>query len=578
MSESADEAMERAAAEPTPKQEPPFRALGHDEKTFWFITARGGQPVAFRASELGQTGTMLALAPASWWEQLGYRKEKGGWDTGQANDHLVSLCYAAGIYDPTRIRGCGAWIEGKDTVLNLGDMLIVNGRQMSPQSRDGQAIYRKSRAMEIAVYDRAAARMVAPLTSAEALRLVDVCKAAGWDDKESMGPILAGWLVIASVCGPLPWRPHICISAEGGAGKSWLFSSVIKRVLGDMALVFSSKTTEPGIRRDLNGDARPILFDESETQTKADREKKQAILDVARASSSKDGAMISIADPTGGGVKRTVVRSCFLFSAINAIATQAADQTRILDLTLRQNNIPAVAAAEFEALEAIVSDVITDDFAPRLLSRTIKNLPVLIANCDIFRLAIARKASSRTGQTYGAILAGLWALGSNKRATAAEADSVVERHAWVLRSVKASRVAPEWERALSHLMQHRTMFNSGHGNEMVALGDLIERSMNREGDTPPEMVRRATEHVGGMGLRVIGNVLWIANRSTPIDKAFAETPWGSAWRATLVRTDGHITNCKPGSDIPVAMRFSRSFVSKTFGVPVATAFGENRDE
>ena len=56
-----------------------------------------------------------------------------------------------------------------------------------------------------------------------------------------------------------------------GTGKSWMLDNIVKRVMGNIALSVSSKSTEAGIRDNLGGDIRPVVFDEAENRLHAQK-------------------------------------------------------------------------------------------------------------------------------------------------------------------------------------------------------------------------------------------------------------------------------------------------------------------
>src|SRR3546814_10759108 len=91
----------------------------------------------------------------------------------------------------------------------------------------------------------------------------DVCSS---DLKPYGGWLLAGWIAIAVICGALNWRPHVWLTGSSGSGKSWLLDNVIRPLIGAIAVYCQSNSTEAGIRQTLATDARPVLFDEAESE------------------------------------------------------------------------------------------------------------------------------------------------------------------------------------------------------------------------------------------------------------------------------------------------------------------------
>src|SRR3546814_12291625 len=106
---------------------------------------------------------------------------------------------------------------------------------------------------------------------------------------------LAGWIAIAVICGALNWRPHVWLTGSSGSGKSWLLDNVIRPLIGAIAVHCHSNSTEAGIRQTLATDARPVLFDEAESEDAKAQVRIQQVLELSRQSSSENGAR----PPTG---------------------------------------------------------------------------------------------------------------------------------------------------------------------------------------------------------------------------------------------------------------------------------------
>ena len=127
----------------------------------------------------------------------------------------------------------------------------------------------------------------------------------------------------------------------------------VRPVLGDMSLHVVGATTEAGIRQQLRADAIPVVFDESESNERNDQARIQAVLGLARVSSSESGAF-TLKGSADGDAQRFLVRSMFLLSSIATSLKQGADLGRFAQLGLRSTkDIPqAERAAHWDALLA----------------------------------------------------------------------------------------------------------------------------------------------------------------------------------------------------------------------------------
>ena len=533
--------------------------LGYDREAYYYLSRARRQIVAITSREHSKNSLMNLASMAHYWQRSRFVNAKGAINWDEAADWLMTSCRAIGLFDPDRLRGRGAWLDDGKTVLHLGDRLVVDGVEMPVGDVPGSHhIYEVGLSM-------GGIDVGNPLPSADARRLIDLCCACPFEDPESMGRLLAGWLVIASVCGAMPWRPHLWVSGENGTGKSWLIDNVIRPIVGKTAIRVSSKTTEAGVRGTIGVDARPVLFDEAESQNETDRARMQQVLDLARQASSEDGADIVKGTQTGG-VRRYRIRSCFMFSSINLGLTQAADESRTAILTTRLDESPILRAEAFARLQKIHAEVITPDFSERLLARTLRLLPVIRHNAEVFASAIARSGKTRRmGDTIGVLLAGAWSLRSNRAATSEEVDEFLAGTPWVQAALEGSSTDPEWTRAMSFLMQQKLRVVSSNGRpEDIPIGELIAGQIGRQGDFSVGIADGATA-LSRAGIKMVMDTfssthVAFANTSHFIAEAFAQTPWGGSWKATLSRIPGSQKHAK-------SIRFG-SLVSKAITVPI----------
>lgn len=517
-----------------------IESLGHDRGVFYYLSHATKQVVALEARQHTKHALMAMASMAHHWQRGNFMSKNGvKWD--DAADNLMNDCRLVGIFNSDRLRGRGAWIDQGRGVLHLGSHLLVEGHEHPLRIPNSRFIYEAGQAMNVGLSSY--------MPSARAAGLLELCRKLNWEHPDWMGRLFAGWLVIASVCGAMPWRPHLWIAAEAGAGKSYIYDNIIRPILGDLALWVQGKTTEAGIRAALLRDARPVIFDEADTQNELDRARMQQVLDLARQASSEGGAEIIKGTQTGG--KRVFrIRSCFLFSSINVGLSQAADESRTIVLTLKAAaGDPIDRTWQFEQLKAKLASVITPDFAASLLARTLRLLPVIRLNAEVFAQAITRSGQSRrVGDTFGVVLAGSWSLRSEKMVTADEADDFLRNAPWMAQAMERSNNDAEWKRALVHLAQQHVRIVSGNGRvEPVPVGELAEIIAEPPagfGEVSQSTItkRDAADALGRFGMRVdCKDGEWrvtLANQSTGIAESFRKTPWASSWRATVERAPG----------------------------------------
>lgn len=534
--------------------------MGHDRGRFYFYGRAGGQVRDFSARDLTGIGSLLEIAPLSFWERE--YPGKTGADVRAAGNALIAACHRAGIYDPDRLRGRGAWLDEGHAVLHLGDRLLINGHDADLNALNGHAIYERARRLPVDIG-------AAPLAADKAARLMELCMALPFEDVGSMGRLLAGWCVIAPVCGAMPWRPHLWLVSEAGGGKTWVWDNIVRPLLGAVALRCQSKSTEAFLRQRLGSDALPVLFDEFESQNDRDRDRIQQVLDLARQASSEDGAEIGKGGQDGRA-KSYRIRSCFAFASINLGLSQAADESRTVVLTLRPNDNQAARAEAFAKLKVLHAEIMQPGFAAALLARTLKLMPVIRANAETFAQAIARTAGRRTGDTVGVLLAGAWSLRTSRLATAEEAAAFVTDQEWVKNAVDRSAADPEWRRALSFLAQQtiRVVPKSGKVED-VPVGELLAKwdgsNVGSDAITREDAELALTRAGIRLDLDAPEAVFYLATGAEQVRRWFQNSTWATGWAATIARAPGVTKMDK-------ARRFG-PLVSKGLAVPLQLLLG-----
>ena len=530
-----------------------FTCLGFDQDAYYYQPHRTGQVV--RLSRSSHTGTnLVALAPLCYWETIHPGKSGPNW-TAAASD-LFEQQAKIGVYSPDRIRGRGAWWDCDRSVLHLGDRLVVDGEERPVTSRLQSSPY---------LYQRLSSLQgpigAEPLTDAESYVLAEIAERFHWEVPAS-GLLLAGWVTLAPICGALTWRPHAWLTAAAGSGKSAILDRYVTPLLGDMGLIVAGNTTEPGIRQALRADARPVVFDEAESNERTDQQRMQAILGLARVASSESKAHTLKGTPEGD-TQRFVIRSMFLMSSIATSLKQGADRSRFAQLTLRSpTDIPkAERLAHWEALDRDLDRHVSEDIGRRLQARTISLIPTIRASIRVFtRVAAERFDSQRLGDQYGTLLAGAWSLHSSQVVTEAQALALIDQNDWEPYS-QATEI-PDEQRCIQRILQHQVRVE-GEKTVTRSIGELVELALHREHDFHIDATL-AQSTLGRHGIKAEegGNVV-ISNNAEAIAAILRETAWAHSWATLLSRL--------PGAEKAGVVRFKgMGATSRAVRIPLST--------
>jgi putative DNA primase/helicase len=507
-----------------------FTPLGFDGDAYYYQPHSTGQ--VMRLSRSAHTSTnLVALAPLEYWQQLA-PGQRSPVDWTQAASTLFAICADLGVYNPDVIRGRGAWWDASRPVLHLGDRILADSK-IHPALKpfDSRYLYQRMSPLK-------GPGTASPLTDSEALMLCELSERFHWEVPAS-GLLLAGWVTLAPICGALQWRPHVWLTAAAGSGKSAILDRYVAPLLADMGLIVAGNTTEAGLRQTLRSDALPVVFDEAESNEKADQLRMQNILSLARVASSESHAALLKGSPSGD-VTRFNIRSMFLMSSIATALKQGADRSRFAQLTLRSpTDMPkAERMAHWEALDRDLDRYITPDTALRLIARTVAQIPIIRQSVRVFsRAASERFDSQRLGDQYGTLLAGAWSLMSSEVPTDQQARDLIDQNDW--EPYSQSTEVPDERRCIQRILQHQVRVEANDKTYTRTLGELVEIVSLQSADIDVSSVK-AQSTLGRHGLRVDqqASLLQISNTAEALATILKDTPWGHSWATVLSRLPG----------------------------------------
>lgn len=505
-----------------------IRFLGHDHRVYYYLPRRSRQIVALTARDHTST-SLLSMARSDFWESWFSCKKGVSWDS--AINALFDLSEKKGIYSPDTLRGCGAWYDEGRVVLHFGDYLSVDGVRHEIHEFDSKYIYEQHRRAEIS--------NAAPLQNTEAIKLLELCNLLAFE-KPVYCRMLAGWIVLAPICGALDWRPHIWITGSSGTGKSFVADKIIKPCIGNFSLNVMGSTSEPGIRRALYQNAFPVTFDESE-QEYGSRDMK-GIIQLMRQSSSESDAYIL---KGGHGEKNSVmfkIRSCFCMISVHLSLNLAADISRISVLTLGKHE-PSIRQELWEEIQCRIGTLINPEWCAALRSRSVALIPQIRENTKIFGSTVAAAlGNQRTGDQYGALLAGAYSLSSSKVISPRDAEKWVDEQDW---SEQREVISETDERnCLDALIQFTVTVAEGGLRIERTIGQLIGMAarINEEDSSEGEVKeaqnqKDASATLLRYGMRVFEKNLLVSASHRGTKKLLERTAWAEGWHRILMRID-----------------------------------------
>jgi putative DNA primase/helicase len=410
-------------------------------------------------------------------------------------------------------------------------------------------------------------KTVSPLSVVEANELKKIVDLVNWEDDRS-AYYLAGWCVIAPICGALDWRPHIWLTGPSSAGKSWVVREIVKKCLDNFCKSVSGSVTEAGIRQSLGIHSKSVVFDESEAEDKAGQDRIQSILALTRTSSNEDDSTNTKGSANGIAVDYKI-RSSFLLSSIGVSLENTADKTRFteLRLILPGENVMSKETrdARWKELQHRVFSTMTKEWGARFRARSISMIPVIRANYEVFlKIASEKFGSSRYGNQIGALLAGAQSLRSDRVISVEEAQEWFNSRDWDMQRDKIKN--NDEKNCLSIILDSLIKINTAEGVREYSISELLHRC--KFGISDGFTISDADDHehdaLKRRGIRLDDSkqYICIACRHSEIKSMLEKTAWSKTYAGILENIPGHISNksCRFVGEVKKAIFIPWSFV------------------
>jgi len=500
----------------------PFAYLGFSDTHHWFLRKGMRIPMSISMGSFNQS-KLLELAPLNFWTMLSMTTDTGGIRIAQAQDMICRASEDAGRYLPDSLRGAGVWREPDGSIIvNDGEQIILSDGSSIPYAQFKSPYHYVS--SEVRFGDLAGDCA----TAEEGRQLAELFDAQGYSSG-AMSVCLMGWSLIAPFGGLLDWRPHIWLTGQKGVGKSWTIHEVIHPLCGAFSYLGSGRDSEPGIRRSLRTDARPVILDEMMPVSRKAQTKLENILELARNASSNTSGYIHLANPDGG-VDRFRVRSCFLFASVNVPTHDAQVDSRIIRCELA---VPADKRARFDRIKQLKGVL----FDPQRFTRRIfRALPRIIQDiADLREKYLRELGDPRQVDQYAPLLAAAWAAQSDESIGCEQGQEWIDRIFENLIALNEEKIEDE-DRIIEHILGYGVRTDK---QQMRTITELLQIATGYD----PDKIA-AEELLSRMGIKLTfyrnGDrndhpAVAFALHADPIQKMLIGTPYEHGYDAQLRR-------------------------------------------
>jgi putative DNA primase/helicase len=499
--------------------------LGFNSEKFFYTSSENNyiktlSPVSHNKNNL------LSLIGLNYWQSIYPAKSEDGVDWTLAIDDLMDKCRKKGSFNLNNVRATGAWLgEKKELILNKGDVLIVNGRKVGFHGLKSKYIYEPS---DMTIAEPSASF----LSTEECHYFLETLNMLKWAHPDYY-KYLAGWLMIAPICGALEWRPHLWLSGPSGSGKSTIMNEVVHLILDKTGLFFQGQTTEAGIRQSLGKKSLPVVFDEFETNDEKSGQRIAALVELIRQASYESNGYVTKGSSTGESINYAT-RFMAIVSSIGVNLPNEADKNRFTVIELKRSSDSQEQSIEhFQEFKRRLR-VINDEWVHSFYSRIFNLWPVFLQNRELLFKEIAKRYSSRLAQQYSPLLAGFQLLQSEVVLSEAEAKLIVDDTDLEFKSKEVDE--NDETECLKHLLTKGLHINGGINTDTTVF-EMIKNSR--------DSVFQKEEWVASLrrnGIVVKDNYLLVSNNNSQINGLYKGTKWVGMYHRSLVRLKGSDTN------------------------------------
>ena len=515
-------------------KEPEFvTPLGYDDQGFYFISS--DKPIVTKISAAAFSPNIIydLLSVHSYWAARypGGEKAKDQIDWSELYRALMMACKARGVFRPHNIRGAGVWQDKGKTIINMGDGLWIDGDIKPYNFIKSKYIYQASANIPIPTENFATANEMKDFGS--------VLEQLSWKRKESSF-FLLGWLMVAPVCGSIKWRPHIWVTGPSGSGKSYVMREIISPLLLNN-LTVRGNTTEAGIRQTIGADAKPLVFDESETDDEKSSRRIKGVIELCRQSSDAEDSRVYKGTAGGKSLSYSANFAAVLASIrVNLEVVQDKNRFTTLEMVNDKDN---GFRGEF-GIESRLQKIISKEFADKMFSRSVQKIDLIKENFKTLHGPLTDKHNARFADQYGMLIAGYFAAIDDSPITFELAQWAANEFMDLSEDIEDTSEVDEKE-CFDHIMDS-LIIERGEAFSVGALSKYIVENKKDEfavmrGDDKSEFYQSVLiKH----GLRVIkkkdNETFYIAiqNSNPELRKMFRDSKWPVGWTGALKRNTG----------------------------------------
>lgn len=522
----------------------PFQVLGMDSDKIYFLSYKTNRIFSMTTSEMTEKN-LYKLAPKSYWDsnyayELGKRP-----DMLQACDDIIQEALEKSFFNFDKICGRGVWNDKGNIILNTGDSFYENGIKENLQNYKSKNFYVAGKPFDL--------QSDTPATIQDNIKIRAIFDKINLKNGDLDRDLLFGWTIASQISGILKWRPHLWVSGASGSGKTDIQNTIISPLLGSRAIYPEAGTTEAGIRQALQSDALSVIYEEAESNSQSKAQKIEAILELARTSSSSSKRGTIYKGSAGGAVTNFKVRSCFYFTAIQPNLQNKADISRVSVIEVIKDNDKQRYAELCKRRQFL-----TDDVCDSFFMWIIQNAQIILKNIDSFCPIVASLygGNSRNGDQIGTLLACAWTAVNGRIGEDLEIKNYLIQFSENFNHDNQYQ-KDESELLHDYLMEQHVEYESMSGRKKQTIGTLLAVAGGNYQGTDIFNRDDTISCLAKYGFYVKDDFYGIKNHQQ-IRKMLINSPWSGGFLDTLKRFKG----CVSDKAEQIMVNYERIYVLK----------------
>jgi hypothetical protein len=181
-----------------------------------------------------------------------------------------------------------------------------------------------------------------------------------------------------------------------------------------------------------------------------------------------------------------------------------------------------------------IRKTLTPDYGRRMLARTVKYMPILLANIQTFKKAATNVIkNARAADQVSAMLAGLYMLGSTGLVSEADAEKWISERDWTEHTAISEE--SDHERLLHYISTSIVTVRGKEGSKDFTIGTLISCAIGKGDEVGENIAKDALRHYSILAKR---DGIFFGNKNRNLEKLLGDTDWAINWNKTLAKIAG----------------------------------------